>query len=325
MTTRRQFLLASALGALAPARAFAQARPVKVCILSDRRQDARSNIAPGLFGRLAELGYREGAGMILETRASEGFADRYPKLARELIDLKCDVIFAIGSVQNARALQDARASAPIVFLATAYDPVGKGIVASLRRPDRNTTGVYVPENALVAKRVEIMREVVPAARRFFALADVLSRDQAGAARKAAETAGVQLSVIEFSKQPYDFAGAFEEARKAGAEALIGLRSAVFSDNQAAIAALLAKHRFPGIGASFAQANAGFLLGLSVENTKVARRVAEIGVRILKGAKPADIPVEQADEFELTINAKTARALGVKIPESVFARATRIVQ
>src|SRR5712692_3161166 len=325
MTTRRQFLLASALGALAPACAFGQTRPVKVCILSNRRTDARSNIGPGLFGRLAELGYRDGTTMILEFRSADGSVDRLPKLARELIDLKCDVIFAIGPEQTARALQDARASAPIVFLATVYDPVEKGIVASFRSPDRNTTGVYVPENALVAKRVEIMREVLPAARRFFVLTDVPSAGQVGAARKAAETAGVQLRVIEFSKLPYDFAGAFEEARKAGGEALIGLRSAVFSDNQAAISALPAKHRLPGIGASFAQANAGFLLGLSVENTKVARRVAEIGARILKGARPADIPVEQADEFELTVNAKTARALGIKVPESVLARATRIVQ
>lgn len=319
---RRHFLL-GALGAIAPGHVLAQARPVKVCYLSNRPLDARSNYGPDLLGRLAELGYREGAGMVLETRSSGGFVDRLPKLAREIIDLKCDVIFALGPEHTVRALQDARASAPVVFIANSYDPVEKGIVASLRSPDRNTTGVYVPQNALVAKRVEIMREVVPAARRFFVLADVLSRDQVGAAHKAAEIARVQLSVIEFSKQPYDFAGAFEEARKAGSEALIGLQSPVFSDNQAAISALLAKHRLPGIGSSFAQANAGFLLALNADNTKVARRVAEIGVRILKGAKPADIPVEQADEFELSINVKTARALGVKIPESVHARATRI--
>ena len=263
--------------------------------------------------------------MVLEWRSSDGSAERLPKLARELIDLKCDVILTIGPEQSARALQDARAPVPVVFLATDYDPVGKGIVASLRSPDRNTTGVYVPQNALVAKRVEIMREVVPRARRFFAFTDGWSKGQVGAAHKAAETARVQLSVTEFSKQPYDFAGAFEKARKAGGEALIGLTSPVFSDNQAAISALLAQHRLPGIGTSSAQADAGFLLALNADETKVARRVAEIIVRVLKGAKTADIPVEQADEFELAVNSKTARAIGVKIPESVLARATKIVQ
>ena len=136
---------------------------------------------------------------------------------------------------------------------------------------------------------------------------------------------MQLSVIELAKQPYDYATAFAEARKAGGEALIGLQSPVFSDHRVPIAALLAKYRLPGIGASFQQATAGFLLGFSADNTKIGRRVAEIVAMILKGAKPADIPVEQADEFELVVNMKTAKELGVKVPYSVLARATRLIE
>jgi putative ABC transport system substrate-binding protein len=137
MTTRRQFLLASALGAIAPACAFAQARPAKIGILGPVAL-SRSVWAGPLVERLAELGYRDGAGMTLEYRSADGFADRYVKQARELIELKCDLIFAIGAELPARALQDARALMPVVFLAVDYDPVEKGIVASLRRPDRKT-------------------------------------------------------------------------------------------------------------------------------------------------------------------------------------------
>jgi ABC-type uncharacterized transport system substrate-binding protein len=323
MTTRRRFLLASAAGAIAPHCVLAQTRPVKIGVLSPRPL-ATSSYSPGVIQRLAELGYREGAGMIFEFRSAGG-AEGFPKLARELTDLKCDVIFAMGPEQTVRALQDARSPVPVVFLAVDYDPVGKGVVGSLRNPDRNTTGVYVPQNELVAKRLEIMREVVPRARSFLALADVFSRDQIDPVSKAAEAARVQLSVIEFSKQPYDFVGAFEAGRKAKAEALIGLSSPVFAANEAAISALLLKYRLPGIGATLSGTQAGYLLGYTADIAKVSRRAAEIGARILKGAKPADIPVEQADEFELLINSKTARALGVSIPESVRARATRIIQ
>ena len=315
---RRDFLFAGALGAIAPASVFAQGRPVKIGMLGPSPLK-QSIYAPGIVRRLAELGYQD-----VEYRSAEGSVDLYVKQARELIDLKCDLIFAVGTEAPARALQDARSPAPMVFLAVSYDPVDKGIVSNLRRPDRNTTGVYVPQDALVAKRVEIMREVLPSARRFLVFADVFSQDQIGAARKAAERVRFQLTVTEFSKRPYDYAGAFDAGRKAKAEAFMALASPVFAVERAALAGLLVKYRLPSVGTSVAQADEGFLLGFSANVAKVSQRVAELGVRILKGAKPADIPVEQADEFELAVNAKTAKALGIKIPESVFARATRIV-
>ncbi len=315
---RRHFLL-SALGAIAPVRAFGQGRPVKVGFLGPRPL-AESVYAGSIVRRLAELGYGN-----VEYRSADGFANRYPKLARELISLKCEVIVAFGDEHPARALQDARSPVPLIFLAVDYDPLEKGLVGSLRRPDRNTTGVYLPQNEMVAKRVEIMREVLPAARRFLVFADVFSRDQIAAARKAAEAARVELTLTEFAGQPYDFSGAFQAGIEMGAEGFMSLASPVFAANAPALSALALKHRRPSIGSAAQLAEAGFLLSLNADAAKAARRVAEIAVRILKGTRPADIPVEQADEFELTINTKTARVLGVKIPQSVFARATRIVQ
>src|SRR5918999_1313818 len=193
METRRRFLIASALGALSVRYAAAQGRQAKVGMLSARSL-AEAVYAGGVVRRLAELGYRQGAGMALEFRHANGFAERYAPLARELIDLKCDIIFAIGPELPVRALQDARSPMPIVFLAVDYDPLEKGIVASLRQPDRNTTGIYIPQAALVVKRMEILRELLPRAQSFLVLADVFSKDQLRPLRAAAEAAGISLTV-----------------------------------------------------------------------------------------------------------------------------------
>jgi putative ABC transport system substrate-binding protein len=282
---------------------------------------AESIYARPIVRRLAELGYRDGAGTILEYRSTDGFIDRYPAQARELIDLKCDVIIAIGAWQPARALRDLRSPVPTVFFAGDYDPVEKGIVSSLSRPDGNMTGVYAPQALLAAKRLQILREVLPAARHFLVLADAFSRDHLDAVRKAGEAVGVDITVVEFLNQPYDFAGAFETGRQAGVEGVLLLNSPVFASHLKELSALIAKHRLPAVGAGYP----GIMIGYHGDLQKGPARAAEIAVRILKGAKPADIPVEQIDEFVLVINAKTARALGVKIPESVLARATRIIE
>jgi putative tryptophan/tyrosine transport system substrate-binding protein len=320
---RRQFLIVGALGAITSGGAIAQARPVRVGLLTARPL-AESLYTGPIVRRLADLGYREGAGMVLEYRATRGFADRYPKMARELIDLKCDLIFAVGPEVAVSVFRDARTSIPVVFLAVDFDPLETGIVKSLSRPEANITGVYIPQGELAAKRLDIMREVLPSARRFLVFSDEFARVQLAPLRRRAEASGMKLIVIEFSKQPYDFAGAFDTGRKEGAEALIGLASAVFAANLATVTALAAQHRLPSAGTSGAMADGGFMLSYGPDVSKITRRVAELGVRILKGAKPADIPVEQADEFVLVVNAKIAKALGVKIPESVMARATRII-
>jgi putative ABC transport system substrate-binding protein len=321
---RRRFLTASVLSAIAPATLAQPRKSLRIGMLGPTALQ-RSVYVGALVQSLADLGYRDGAGMTLEYRASDGIAERYPKQARELIELKCDLIYALGPEAPARALQDARSPVPIVFLAVDYDPLEKGIVASLRQPDRNTTGIYVPQAALVVKRMEILREVLPRARSFLVLADVFSKDQLRPVRVVADAAGIRLTIVEFTDYPYDLESAFEAGRKAKVDGMIGLASPVFPQRRDEIVALLAKHRLPAIGSNPLQVEAGYLLTLGPHVGKTTRRAAEIGVRILKGAKPSEIPVEQADEFELTVNAKTARALELKIPESVLARATRIVQ
>lgn len=317
---RREFLIA---GILAPGAALAQARAVRVGMLGPRAL-ADSIVQPTVLRGLAELGYRDGAGMVLAYRSTDGIPARAAGLARELIDLKCDVIFAFTE-DAIRALRDARSPTPVVFFAVDFEPLEKGIVNSLRRPGGSMTGVYLPVAALTAKKLEIAQEVLPDSRRFLVISDLHSKDQLQALRKAADARGVQLTVVEFAQQPYDLAGAFETGRRAGVEAFIGLSSPVFGGKRADLGALFASYRMPAFVGRLSMIEPGFLVAYTIDLSKAGRRAAAIGARILKGAKPGDIPVEQADEFELVVNLKTARALGVKIPYSVLARATRVIE
>jgi len=214
-----------------------------------------------------------------------------------------------------------------VFIAVDYDPLERGIVTNLRKPDRNTTGIYIPQPALAVKRLQLLREIVPSARRLLVLSDIYSKDQLQAVRTAGEAAGLQIIVVDFAKLPYDLPAAFEKGREAQVEGLVGLTSPVFATRGADIGGFLAQHRLPGVGffTDVKVLDYGFLVGYGDTPSKVGRKAGDMAARVLKGAKPADIPVEQTDEFELFINAKVAKALGVRIPESVMARATHIIQ
>jgi putative tryptophan/tyrosine transport system substrate-binding protein len=323
MTSRRQVVIAGAIGALGMRDLSAQTRAVRIGVLLARPMH-ESFFAPSVVQRLAELGYRPGTTLVVEHRSANGDVERFPRLARELSSAKCDLLFAIGPHHAARALQAAASTTPIIFLAVDYDPLELGIVASLTKPDRNTTGVYMPVGQLAAKRLEILREIVPQAQRFLVLSDVFSRDQVPPVQAAAQTAKVHVTVIDLGRQPYDFTAAFAAGQRAQVEGFIGLTSPAFANQAKDIGAVLSRHRLPSAGWTTNMERLGFLIGYSADSFKAARKTADLAVRILKGAKATDIPVEQVDEFELVINGPVARNLGLRIPESVLARATRIV-
>lgn len=321
MINRRRFIQLCALGGVAP-RVFAQPGKVKVGILSPRPL-AVSFLTPTLLRRLAELGYRQGETMILEYRSADDDVRRFAGLARELIAAKCDIIFAVGPYQAVNSLREARTSIPVVFYANEYDPVAKGFVKTLSRPEGNFTGMYVPQDALVAKRLQLLRETIPSVGHFFTLSDDFSREQLDAARKAAASMKVRLTAAEFKQPPYDFAAAFEVGRKARVDAFLMLSSPAFATHFDTCFAHIEKNRLPGVGnAVFSEK--GLLLGYGPHPTNGLRRVADQGAKILKGAQPGEIPVEQDDDFELIVNARAAKALGVKLPESIRARAIRVV-
>lgn len=323
MTTRRRFVALCALGTIAT-RAIAQSLRAKIGIL-DPSPIEHSLYAPGVMQALAELGYGSNDRVIFEYRVSDGSEEVNRKRAAELVAANCDLLIALRAEPLVRALQELRPAAPILFLAIDYDPLARGVVTNLRRPAHNTTGVYVTQGALIAKRVRLIRELLPKANRLIVFADPSSADQVEATRKATAAANLQLMLVQFQTRPYNYGSYLQDARALDSDAFMSLASPVFAQERERIHEAIFKARLPSIGTNPLQAEAGYLLSLGSNIPEVTRRVAGMGVRLLSGTKASDLPVEQADEFELVINLNTARALGVRIPDSLLAQASRIIR
>ena len=283
-----------------------------------------STFWPPIVKRLGELGYVEGKNLILDYRSADGVPERFAPLARELVEAKCDVVFAIGAELSARALLDTKAPVPIVIIANDYDPVKAGIVASLRRPGGNVTGVVITQIELAAKRMEIMRELLPTASRYLVLSDVFTKTQLDATLQAAQQLRMDIVVETFGSQPYDIEAALTKTRAPRINALIVLSSPVLLEQRAKISALALKQRLPVSTSNLWLEDTGFVLYYSADQAKLATRAAEMATSILRGRKPAEIPVEQPTIYEMVINLKTAKALGIKVPQSILLRADRVI-
>ncbi len=324
MTTRRRFLAFGALAAMA-ARVRAQAPRAKIGVL-DPSPFEDSVYANSVVQAFTERGYAEGArATFLYRFFAEGGFEQHREQARALAGQNCDLLVALRSEPTARALQSVRPAAPILFLAIDYHPLESGVVTSLRSPDRNSTGVFVPQNVLVARRVEILRQLLPQAKRLMVFADTYSADQVEAARKAAAAANFQLLLVQFGRQPYEYSTYLQDTRSIEADAFMNLASPVFTRDRRQIRDALSRLRLPSIGSNVLQAEAGYLASLGSNTVTVAKRLADIGVRLLAGTRASAIPVEQVDDFELSINNATARELGVKIPDSVRSRTVRVIE
>ena len=270
---------------------------------------------------LRELGYLEGQNITIEYGLARSAA-QVPDVAAELVRLKVDVLVASGtpSVLPAR---NATSTIPVVFVA-AIDPVATGVAASLARPGGNVTGVTAMHADLTGKRLELLKELLPKLSRIA----VLVRDHPGHAQYvqeaelAARTLGAQLQVLTV-RDPRDFEGAFSAAR--GASALLQVDDAVFTAQRTQIAELALKNRLPTMFGQSASVEAGGLMAYGPRYEDLYRRAAVYVDKILKGTKPSDLPVEQPTRFELVINLKTAKALGLKIPPSVLGRADKVIK
>ena len=275
---------------------------------------------------LRDLGYVEGQNITIEHRSSEGKFDRLPDLAAELVRLKVDVIVT-PALQNALAAKQATRTIPIV-MASSGDPVGAGLVASLARPGGNVTGLSVLGFEIVGKQIELLKEIVPEVSRMAVLGNPTSQEVyplwLGQVKVAARSLGVQLQTLE-ARGPDDFERAFAAMTRERAGALFVLGDGMFLLHRTRIAELAAKHRLPAMYPVRGFVDAGGLMVYGPSPHDSFRRAATYVDKILKGAKPADLPVEQATKFELVINLKTAKALGLTIPQSVLVRADEIIQ
>jgi putative tryptophan/tyrosine transport system substrate-binding protein len=326
---RRRFLLSSVAGAFAaPLGAGAQQaeKVYRVGILSPGDvPDPPVATAPNLVPRhLRELGYVDGRNLVLQRRFAGGKIDRLPSLARELVRLPADVIVTAGA-EATQAAGEATTTVPIVMV-VGSDPVARGWVASLSRPGGNITGVtVVAETFLAAKRVELIREAVPGAARIAVLSvgGSGSRLQVQEAQKAASALRVKLVVIEVPDIDYD--RAFSTMLAERADALFVVMSPILTRDRKQIIDRAAKYRLPAIYEWREHVEVGGLMSYGSSLIELSRRVATYVDRILKGAKPGDLPIEQPTKFELVINLKTAKTLGLTMPPSLLLRADQVIE
>jgi putative ABC transport system substrate-binding protein len=271
----------------------------------------------------------EGRNIVTEIRSAEGKPERLPALAAELIALKVDVIVAAGGTSAALAAKQATKTIPIVFPA-ADDPVTSGLVASLARPGGNLTGLALLSPELVGKCLEQIKEAVPWVSRVAVLwqpgtaPERAEKDILQEADLAAGALGLRLPLVR-ARGPEDFPRAFAEIKRRQADALTVLSSPVFVAERRRIAELAIKNRLPTVFAFRSYVDAGGLMSYGPNIADLFRRAATYVDKILKGAKPADLPVEQPTTFELAVNLKTAKALGLTIPSSMLGRATHVIE
>jgi len=274
---------------------------------------------------LRQLGYAEGQNLVIEYRSADGRDDRFPGLARELLALKVDVIVTRGT-PAAKAVKNATSTVPVVMTASG-DPVGVGLVTSLARPGGNITGLSAIVGELSPKRLELIREIVPGLARIAVLAntsnDAVRRDWARI-ETAARSLGVQAQLLDLRES--DALGpTFDDASARRADALVVVIDAITQANQQRIVDLAMKHRLPAIYSSREFVDAGGLISYGVSYPDLYRRAATYVDKILKGTKPADLPVVQPTKFELVINLKTAKALGIEVPPTLLARADEVIE
>jgi putative ABC transport system substrate-binding protein len=328
-STRRAFLIAIGAGMLAPwaARAQQPAKIPRIGILSPSGDPNAPGPQVDVFRQgLRDLGYIEEKNILIEYRYIEGKLDRVPSLVAELVQLKVDVL-VIGTLVAIRAAKDATKTIPIVMMIV-DDPVALGIVDSLARPGGNITGFTRLTRELSGKRLELLKEAVPGISRVGVLWDADAPGPAIAFKEyeaAARALKIQLLSLEVRGPDPDLEGAFQAGAKGRAHALITIVNPVLLRYPKRIADLAMKNRLPSMHELSQYVEGGGLMSYAANVVDQYRRAATYVDKILKGTKPGDLPVEQAAKFELVVNLKTARALGITIPQSVLFRADRVIE
>jgi putative tryptophan/tyrosine transport system substrate-binding protein len=323
---RRQFITLLGGAAAWPLAARAQQVPrlPTIGFLGSATPSAQSQWVAALVQRLREVGWIEGRNIAIEYRWGEGRAERFAEVAAEFVRLKVDVIVTSGTPPVLAAKQ-ATGVIPIIF-AAAGDPVGTGLVASLARPGGNVTGLSIQAPDLAGKRLELLREVVAGLRRVAVIGNVgnpLSVLEMHEVQAAAKTLGLETAVLEI-RRAEDIAPAFE-ALKSGAQALCVVFDPLMTTNRIRINTLALGARLPTMHGLRDYVEAAGLMSYAANIPDLFRRAADYVDKILRGAKPADLPIEQPTKFELVVNLTTAKAIGLTIPPTLLARADEVIE
>ena len=327
MISRRRLLVAIGAGALgAPQWASAQPAGRKYRLgwlgITDIFKEPYSL---AFVQRLGELGFAEGRNLTIERRHADNKLERLPALSAELAKLKCDVYFGGGTEASLAALTQSSRDTPIVFVAVDFDPVATGDVASLARPGGRVTGITAIQSQLPAKRLELLKELMPAIRKLAVFTNEQTAAQLSLVQGTARRLGLALHVVDFKRPPFDYEAGFANAVRAKADALFVLGSGLWVPARRKIPELALKARLPTVFHHAQWAETGGLMSYGFSFPLMWRRGAEMVANILRGAKPSGIPMEQPTTYELVFNLNTAKALGIKIPQSLLIRADRVIE
>ncbi|MGZ8489127.1 MAG: ABC transporter substrate-binding protein [Candidatus Binatia bacterium] len=329
-TMRRKIVFSLLITVLLTAAPLAEAQqPAKmfrIGVLTGSSLSSQSARNEAFRQGLRELGYVEGKDILIEWRSYEGNRERQSKLVDELVRFKVDVLVAIGS-GDIQIAKEATSTIPIVMM-VGGDPVASGFIASLARPGGNITGLATLRPELSGKRLELLKEIVPKLSRVAFVASPGNRDYANEKKEvelAAAAFGIKLRVLDV-KTPNDVETAFQTASKEKADAvLFRVAGPLEAAQRPQIAAFAVKYRLPTMHASAQHVEAGGLMSYGVSTIDLARRAATYVDKILKGRKPADLPVEQPMKFEFIVNLKAAKQIGLTIPPNVLVRADRVIR
>jgi putative ABC transport system substrate-binding protein len=301
------------------------ARTYRMAYFGSGSDAGSAHLQKDLFAGLRDLGYAEGENLVVERRFADGEFERLPGLAADLVALKPDVLFVTGT-QGAIAAAQATRSIPVVFASVSY-PVGMGLVRSLENPGMNLTGLANQSDALSRKRLELLKEVFPAAARVAVIHHPHNAVEAlmlAAMDEASARLKLTLPLVRV-KTEQDYAPAFEALQRDRPDALYVIENPLSFTNRARIVESVAGQHLPAVYGLAEFAEAGGLMSYSYSFIEQVRAAAGFLDRILKGAKPADLPVQRPARFELVLNLRTARAQGVRFPQAVLARADRVIE
>jgi putative tryptophan/tyrosine transport system substrate-binding protein len=325
---RREFI--GLVGGAAVARPFAAraqqtGKVVRIGVLGPSLKDPfPAALYQAFLTQLRELGFSEGQNLIAEYQALDD--PRGPFVgAVDLMRSRPDLVVAAGPEVALQALVSASGVIPTVVIATNYDPIARGYAAGLSRPGGHITGVVYRQLELAEKQVELLHETFPEKTRLAGLYDALSADQFGAAERAAKLMGLQLQALKLENPPYDFDSAFRRAEADSAQMMLVLSSPYFIQHKPLIAHLAIERRLPTMFIVKDYVVFGGLMSYGVDFSLMYRRAADYVSKILNGAKPADLPIEQADKFVLVVNLKTAKAIGIELPTSILLRADEVIE
>jgi len=274
--------------------------------------------------QLGDLGFREGQNLTIDYRGLDDPRGPFV-VAAELVRSQPDLIVAAGPETALQAVVGASGFVPVVMIAVNFDPLARGYVASLARPGGNITGFVFQQLELARKQVELLTQAFPDRTRLALFFDAQSADQFGAAERAAKALTLQVQALRLENPPYDFDIAFRDAVSGGAQMALVLSTPFFLPHIARVVELANTHRLPSMFIGKHWAQAGGLIAYGADFSLMFRRTADYVAKILKGAKPADLPVEQATKFELVVNLKTATAIGIELPTSILLRADEVIE